>query len=1207
MKNKYTIWRCLTALMLVMVGVCACTDELAGLEINSTRPSDVICFTASLSDTRSTSQTRGASGHLEIEQEEWLVGTEQGVTRGNPVTLLEGSAGVIGYVYDTWSTSVTPFFYNKQFNFDGDELTAASDNVRWNTLDGDTARFYVYAPYNLSEGELSESSQEGAPKLTYNVDGTPANQHDLIVASWEGQSDYKQSIPLVFNHALTAVKFKIGFNCTVTKLEVKGIYNSGTYTFGDGWEVNTTSNDVISNYKFTFGDKIPNTEDDYTGINFTANAFLTYDNNTLMMIPQTLPAAAKVILTYKETSGGEPKTINATIGGKVWQEGKMITYTIHETTAPTTVYFDLAAGNVHIQPATETNINTYETYLNNVVNVGDIIYIGSVFVKGEPKRYAGKHDENIRYYVYQSSEADTKRNTKNHTGYATPEKFANRASEECRIPSYAPVKYNDQLWSDYITNNTNVQQVINAWDNAAGAGQATSSSATPTETPPNQNAAEGAVRDVYRQATKNRIHIIENVGKVNLTIDNIYSSFQQRGSTPVRTRTQGGISFIPSWTDDGNSVLTINIIGDNRLGCVNYQNINPDKNCLVFEGTGSLTVGDVDYYRDDSGLGSNRSCSVIGGKDEEEWEEDVFNITINSGIIYAGATTSTCTAIGGGGNGDTKITINGGTITAVTNSTGAAIGGGTGQVQPGGIGNVTINGGNVYAYNFRPKNTTIPAAAIGGGGSTTKRGNAGNVTINGGYVYAYSSVGTAIGGGSSQDMQGGDANIIINGGQVIAKSDNGTGIGGGTGSAKNNNNNGGNATVTINGNPIIRTGSIGGGGKGPQSTGTIGAASIKIEENCEADIQAQFVLAAGIASSAENKFEMKGGTIRNSYADDKEYLHIQKKGGAIYLEEGTFIMSGGIIKNCSAEQGGAVYINSQSGTSTFTMTGGEIHSCFATGRYNNSTLTNHGHGGAVCLMGGQVNMSGGKIRNNYSENGNGGAVYISNGNFAMTHSSPTLTDNYPTITGNAAHKGNGGGVFVSSENGKSVTVDLLQGIITNNTANNYGGGICVDMGNTENAATVTVGADGQGATESDANPKISGNMAMMSGGGLYVRGTNANVTINSGMIAQNKVSAYVKNEDVANEMGGVTLNAGSVTHVEVTFDGNGGTFNNATTYKQNIVTNTNSKLTKNRFVRALHTFTGWNTRRDGLGESYKEEDPKPHSSNITLYAQWKAK
>jgi uncharacterized repeat protein (TIGR02543 family) len=134
-------------------------------------------------------------------------------------------------------------------------------------------------------------------------------------------------------------------------------------------------------------------------------------------------------------------------------------------------------------------------------------------------------------------------------------------------------------------------------------------------------------------------------------------------------------------------------------------------------------------------------------------------------------------------------------------------------------------------------------------------------------------------------------------------------------------------------------------------------------------------------------------------------------------------------------------------------------------------------------------------------------------------------------------------------------------------------------------------------------------MAMMSGGGLYVRGTKANVTINSGMIAQNKVSAYVKNEDVANEMGGVTLNAGLVTHVEVTFVGNGGKDKDSgtETYKQNIVTNTNSKLALNSFTRAGYEFNGWNTRADGLGDSYEDGDPTPHSSDITLYAQWKAK
>lgn len=1158
MMNKYTYWRCLTALMLVMVGVCACTDELAGLEINSTRPSDVICFSASLSDTRSASQTRSASGHLEIEQEEWLVGTEQSVSRGTPVTLLEGSAGVIGYVYDdTWSTSVTPFFHNKQFNFDGDELTAASNNVRWATLNQSNVRFYAYAPYNLTGGTLSKSTQGGSPQLTYTVNGTPSKQHDLIVASWEGQSDYKQIIPLVFNHALTAVRFKIGFNCIVTKLEVQNVYNSGTYAFDTGWSVDMAAvegQSATTSYSFIFDNK-----------QCKANDLITDAETTLMMIPQTLPPAAKVILTYKETSSGEPQTINATIGGKVWQEGKMITYTIHQNEAPTTIYFDLAAGNVLIG-CTEN-----ESYQPTATNT----YSGYVYVKGEPVVVSGEHNSSNVYYVYQSTGDISGDNDKNKTGWSEVKGIG-----ECTLPNYSPVTYNDKPWADFIKNNTSVAGVIQAWNVAAN--------------------------NVARKSTTNRIRVYGSGKVVNLTIDNIYTKYAQRNVS----RTLAGIGF----NAGSGSKLTITTIGDNRVSAIHYHGGTDKNNQLIFEGTGSLTVcaasglktdyNNSNYFGEaavgDTTFNDNHWCSAIGGNDSGEGNS--CGIVINSGNIFAGTTKAeNCTAIGAGGNDKGVITINGGNVTAVATTTGTAIGGGIGFTSNGGKGNVTINGGNVYAYNHQNR-WNIPSSAIGGAGSSAAKGTKGDVYINGGYVYAYSALGTAIGGGSSKTNVGGDAYVTITGGQIIAKSASGTGIGGGTGSAFENNYNGGNATITISGNPIIRTGSIGGGGKGPQSTGTIGAASIKIEENCEADIQAQFVLAAGIASSAENKFEMKGGTIRNSYVDDEEYLHIQKKGGAVYLEDGTFEMSGGTIKNCSAVQGGAVYINSQSGTSTFTMTGGEIHSCFATGGVidgENNDEPYLGHGGAVCLVGGEVNMSGGKIWNNYSENGNGGAIYIRNGNFDMENGSPE-------ITANAAHKGNGGGVFVTSL-GSGVEVNLLQGIITNNTANNYGGGICVDMGNTENAATVTVGALGQGVEPETANPKISGNMAMMSGGGLYVRGTNANVTINSGMIAKNKVSAYVKNQDVANEMGGVTLNDGSVTHVDVTFNGNGGKDKDSgtETYTQKIVTNTNSKLTENRFRNDGHDFTGWNTRADGLGESYEDKDPRPHSSDITLYAQWK--
>ena len=1120
MKNRYTIWRCLTALMLVMVGVCACTDELEGLGLDSIRPTDVICFTASLSDNRPDSQTRSASGHLEIEQEEWLVG-ERIVTRGKPVTSLEGSAGVIGYVYDEWSTSVKPWsgLYNTEYVFNGDELTAKENDVRWNTLKLSKARFYVYAPYSINGGRLSNNEQGGNPTITYTVDATPANQQDLIVASWEGPTSYKQSIPLSFEHALTAVKFKVGFECTVTKLEVIGIYNKGTYTFGKGWELGTST---TQKYEISS---------------------LTDEANTLMMIPQVLDSEAKVVLHYKKDD--EEKTITSTLADKVWQAGKMITYTIHETKAPETIYFDLAAGNILICCTEDKDYKPSETNT----------YSGYVYKDGVATEVTGEHNSSNIYHVYQTKENNIATGT---------------------LPSYSPITYNGKPWADFIKNNASVAGVIKAWNEAAQA--------------------------AGRKATSNRIRVYGSNKEVNLTIDNIYTNYAERSVS----RTKAGIGF----NAGSNSKLTITTVGDNRVSAIHYHGGQDANNQLIFEGSGSLTVGaasgNTTFYNDsyvgeltenDTTFIDNHWCSAIGGNDSGEGNS--CGIVINSGNIFAGTTKAeNCTAIGAGGNDKAVITINGGTITAVATTTGTAIGGGIGFNSAGGHGVVTINGGNVYAYNHQNR-WSIPSSAIGGAGSSAAAGTQGDVNINGGYVYAYSALGTAIGGGSSKTNVGGDAYVTITGGQIIAKSGTGAGIGGGsaytTGGSTGTKYDGGTAIVNISGNPIIRTGSIGGGNTG-DTNGEIGSATINISGG---DIQAQFVMAAGAKTTPS--FTMSGGTIRNSYVDDKEYIHIQKKGGAVYLEDGTFKMTDGTIKNCSAEQGGAVYVNSQSGTSTFTMEGGEIHSCFATGKYNegNTALIEKGHGGAVCLMGGQVNLQGGAIWNNYSENGDGGAVYISNGNFAMKNG-------LPEISANAAHKGNGGGVFVSSENGKSVKVDLLQGIITNNTANNYGGGICVDMGDTENSATVTVGANGQGVTESDANPKISGNMAMMSGGGLYVRGMNANVTINSGMIAQNRVSAYVKNEDVANEMGGVTLNAGLVTHVVVTFDGNGGKVDGTDTYTQNIVTNTNSKLAPNRFERAGYNFAGWNTRADGLGDSYSEGDAKPHSRDVTLYAQWEA-
>ena len=1111
-----------------------CTDELG---IVGNRPSDYICFTVTLGNDSLTATARGTSGYLSFVEEEWelegISTDSQSDSRATLVTQLEGSAGVIG------TTESGTLLDNEEFTFNGDELTPKGNPVFWKNVIGTNLNIYAYAPKTITGASLSGRT------LTYTVPAEASTQTDIIAASTTVASSHRQTIPLTFNHVLTGIRFKLGFECTVNSITISGVHNQGSYAIGGVW----------------------------TAQSGTQTYTIASTDDVLMMIPQTLPNDAKVTLNYDDN-----QEISTNLKGQKWESGKLITYTLHKD-KPNYVYFDLAAGNVMVDNTTG--------------------YKGYVFKEGQEvaEEISGSHaDENV-YYVYQSTSKN-----KATTGL--------RSNGSYVIPTYDPVKASDgRLWSDFITNNPNVESVIEAWDNAAGAGLG------PTGTP-NQTGAAGAVREVGREATKHRIHITGTL-ICNLTIDNIYSSYQAESQAG---RTVGAIGFVP--VDNTGSKLIINIVGDNRVGCVHYFNtkgLEANDNELIFQGIGSLTVADTDY-RTVEAPGDSEKDNVIGGNGyySNHWSsaignndgsDDCWGIIINSGVIFAGTTKAeNCTALGAGGNGYGEVTINGGVVTAVASTTGTAIGGGIGFNSPGGEGRVVINGGNVYAYNHANR-WNVPSSAIGGAGSKKSSGTKGTVIITGGNVYAQAALGTAIGGGSSYSVAGGDADIQISGGKVVAKSisalggnggpdedmgkelSGGSGIGGGSACTGRVNTtattyNGGTAKITISGSPIVRTGSIGGGNTGDPNGGKIGSADIKISGG---DIQAQFVMAAG--AKAVPEFTMSGGFIRNSDTSDSEYIHIVKNGGAVYLEDGSFTMTGGTITDCIAVKtdkgtgnGGAVYIKGTNNP-TFEMSGGTISDCIS-----------GVHGGAVYLEGGTVELSGGEINDNLAQGGNGGGIYIKEGRFVMSGNSE-ICGNSALFRNNTG--GYGGGLYVTSFSNE-VTVDVLSGTITGNSSDRCGGGISVDMAGLSVPARVTVGTEGCGNT----NPNISGNQTLLSGGGLYVKGSNANITIYGGKINGNSTSGYVANENVANEGGMVTLYAGDVTHNVVTFHGNGGTHNGSETAVQNIVTATNSSLVIPAFERLGFRVVRWNTRADGRGDDYVNGQRMNISSDIELYAIW---
>lgn len=704
------------------------------------------------------------------------------------------------------------------------------------------------------------------------------------------------------------------------------------------------------------------------------------------------------------------------------------------------IYFDLAAGDVEI---------------------GKSGYTGWVYVAGVATEVTGSHKDENKYYVYQSTDAN-----KMETGYATKDDFTNK--QNCRIPAYPRVSYNGELWTKYITNNTEVEEVSEAWETAAVASDRT---------------ALGVHAGRSDPASGNHIIFASASNyQADVTIDNIWTYYHVRGATTsYNQRREGGITAHLKGCQGVE--ITLRLKGDNRFGNIHYSAEQNANNKIIFingedEGKepGSITVADFpnDFSR-------NHWCAAIGGDDDIC--DRSAGIVIKSGVIYAGTTPAdNCTAIGGGGNGFGSVTIDGGIVTAVAATTGTAIGGGIGWSGSGGNAEVTITNGEVYAYNHGVDNSStdkfehyVPAVAIGGGSSQGSEGNKfTTVTIRGGKVYAQCMGGAAIGGGGSATKEGGGATIIISGGEIIAKSTTGTfkgtqdpapvdipagvSIGGGTGKTG-----GGSVTLEISAG-TLRTGSIGGGKT--TGTGTLGSATVTINGG---DIVGQVIMAGTGDSNKKCSFTMTDGRLHstnlidgNTITDihdpqqDVPILYLEKNGGAVWMQDphGVTNISGGTIENCTAELGGAVYMEG----GTFTLSGtGVIQGNTASGTYDKET----GRGGGVYVTGGNANIQDGSISGN-TAHVRGGGIYVSNGNVTMSGGS--VSGNHAAGNG-GSYIGRGGGVYLSDG-----LFTMEGGKISGNSANYRGGGIFLTQ-----SPTLIEGT-------------ISGNSATDSGGGLCING-----------------------------------------------------------------------------------------------------------------------
>ena len=238
--------------------------------------------------------------------------------------------------------------------------TSTTEDKVWEIKDsrwpvGSEVSFHAFAPYSAgSTSPLSFKPDVDGEKtlITYTASATDiVNQPDLILATAKGsQSD--NALGLNFSHALTAVTFAIdkdlagvlGAGKKLTSITLSGIPNEGTYDLavmkGEGtaapvWQL---AQDGGSNKTETYTFDLKN-QDIVTGKDFA----LTSDNNTLMMIPQTLPESAK--LNFQFELDGVLQSLIIDMKDQVWQPGKSVIYklsasAINTLSNPEVVYPD---------------------------------------------------------------------------------------------------------------------------------------------------------------------------------------------------------------------------------------------------------------------------------------------------------------------------------------------------------------------------------------------------------------------------------------------------------------------------------------------------------------------------------------------------------------------------------------------------------------------------------------------------------------------------------------------------------------------------------------------------------------------------------------------------------------------------------------------------------------------------------------------------
>ena len=232
--------------------------------------------------------------------------------------------------------STTPWFHNAEVNANG---TLATTQL-WSWSEP-YARFYAVYPQvttSYNKLTLSPASNTSTPYVNIEVEPGVQNQKDLMTACTGTTPVHYETlgtapaVPLQFQHAMTAIRFKIGDRLSgthkITKIEIVGAKSKGKFTLPSsvqatsGASFNSAWSDVSTPATFTLDDISVNTSGHVNETIVGKDG----DSFTFYMIPQS--AAGIKVKVYFDNQASP--AIVAPFAG-TWKAGTTKTYALSQS------------------------------------------------------------------------------------------------------------------------------------------------------------------------------------------------------------------------------------------------------------------------------------------------------------------------------------------------------------------------------------------------------------------------------------------------------------------------------------------------------------------------------------------------------------------------------------------------------------------------------------------------------------------------------------------------------------------------------------------------------------------------------------------------------------------------------------------------------------------------------------------------------------